>query len=213
MPGRRTESAETAKAWIPDHPTLASVREAASHCRACPLWKRGTQTVFGQGLKKSRVVLVGEQPGDEEDKQGLPFVGPAGRVLDKGLAAAGIERKDAYVTNAVKHFKWVAKGKRRLHQKPNAKEIGACLPWLKVELDLIRPKVVVALGATAAQALFGSKVRVLRDRGQYVDTDWAPHAFVTVHPSSILRTPDEHRAASMEAFVDDLTAVAAALRE
>ncbi len=154
----RLAETETAAPLIPARRTLVSLREAAAGCRACPLWKRGTQTVFGEGLPGSRLILVGEQPGDSEDREGRPFVGPAGRILDRGLEAAGIARDEAYVTNAVKHFKWVPRGKLRLHQKPNAREIGACLPWLDAEIDLIRPEVLVAMGATAAQALLGKQV-------------------------------------------------------
>lgn len=150
----------TAAPLIPKNPTLEQLKQAAATCRACPLWMSGTQTVFGEGSVKARLILVGEQPGDQEDKQGLPFVGPAGRILDRALELAGIERSDAYVTNAVKHFKWLAQGKRRLHQKPNASEVGACLPWLDAEIDLIRPLVLVAMGSTAAQALFGKSVLV-----------------------------------------------------
>ena len=205
-------STETAAPLIPPKPTLGSLRAAAATCRACPLWKTGTQTVFGEGLKRARVVFVGEQPGDIEDQEGRPFVGPAGRVLDSALEAAGINRKDAYVTNAVKHFKWVAKGKRRLHQKPNTREIAACIPWLEAELAVVRPEVIVALGATAAQALFGKHIRVTRDRGAFIDSTLAPRATVTVHPSSILRSrTDDERRAAMEAFVKDLKHIAKAL--
>lgn len=210
MEGRPEET--TAASLIPEHYTLPELKAAAAGCRACPLWTRGTQTVFGDGLPTSRLVLVGEQPGDSEDRQGLPFVGPAGRVLDEGLEFAGIARSDAYVTNVVKHFKWVAKGARRLHQKPNAREIGACLPWLDAEIDLIRPHVLVCLGATAAQALLGKSVLVTRDRGRFLPSGRTPYATVTVHPSSILRSrTDEERRAAMDRFVDDLRVVAAVL--
>jgi uracil-DNA glycosylase len=194
--------------------TLEELKQAAAGCQACPLWMSGTQTVFGDGLITSRLILVGEQPGDQEDKQGLPFVGPAGRVLDQALEMAGIERSEAYVTNAVKHFKWLAQGKRRLHQKPNSKEIGACLPWLDAEIELIRPHVLVVMGSTAAQALLGKEVLVTRDHGKLLPYDKAPYAVVTVHPSSILRMPtDEDRHAAMERFVDDLRVVAEVLKK
>lgn len=210
----RNPDEETAAALIPDKYTLPELKAAASGCRACPLWARGTQTVFGEGRVTSRLILVGEQPGDSEDRQGIPFVGPAGRVLDQGLEMAGIDRADAYVTNVVKHFKWVAQGKRRLHTKPNAREIGACLPWIDAEIDLIRPRVLVALGATAAQALLGKKVLVTRDHGQFIPTDRAPYATVTIHPSAILRSrSDQERHAAMEQFVADLRIVSAVLRE
>jgi DNA polymerase len=189
------------------------MKEAAAGCRACPLWERGTQTVFGDGRRDARLVLVGEQPGDAEDLQGLPFVGPAGRVLDEALAAADIERKDAYVTNVVKHFKWVPHGQRRLHKKPNEREIRACRPWLEAEIDLIRPKIVVAMGATAAQALLGKQVRVTRDHGRLLSFRGDLRVMVTIHPSAILRSPDEEqRRSAMTEFVDDLRAVAKTLR-
>ncbi len=210
----RLAETETAAPLIPARRTLASLREAAAGCRACPLWKRGTRTVFGEGLPGSRLILVGEQPGDSEDREGRPFVGPAGRILDRGLEAAGIDRDEAYVTNAVKHFKWVPRGKLRLHQKPNAREIGACLPWLDAEIDLIRPEVLVAMGATAAQALLGKQVLVTRDHGRLIPTNLAPRATVTVHPSSILRAQtDEQRRMAMEGFIDDLRVVAAVLKK
>jgi uracil-DNA glycosylase len=200
----------TAAPLIPERPTLKSLRDAAAGCRACPLWKTGTQTVFGDGLAKAKLVLVGEQPGDQEDLAGKPFVGPAGRLLDKGLEEAGIDRKLAYVTNVVKHFKWQARGKRRIHQKPNSAEIAACRPWLDAELALLQPEVLVCLGATAAQALLGRQFRVSKDRGVPVDSDLAPVVMATVHPSSILRSDD--REAEMAMFVQDLSRVAEALR-
>jgi uracil-DNA glycosylase len=200
--------------FLPARESLKALREAAAGCRGCDLYEDATQTVFGEGRKAARVMLVGETPGDQEDRQGKPFVGPAGRELDKALARAGIDRADAYVTNAVKHFKWIAQGKRRLHQKPNAKEIGACLPWLDAEIDLIRPHVLVAMGSTAAQALLGKQVLVTRDHGKLLPYDKAPYALVTVHPSSILRVPtDEDRHAAMERFVEDLRAVAEVLKK
>jgi uracil-DNA glycosylase len=204
----------TAAPLIPEHATLEELKQAAAGCQACPLWMTGTQTVFGDGLVTSRLILVGEQPGDQEDKQGLPFVGPAGRVLDQALELAGIDRADAYVTNVVKHFKWIAQGKRRLHQKPNAREIGACLPWLDAEIDLIKPHVVVALGSTAAQGIFGKQVLVTRDHGRLLPFDRAPYALVTIHPSAVLRMPtDDDRHAAMVGFVEDLRVVAEALKK
>jgi uracil-DNA glycosylase len=202
----------TAADFFPERLSLTSLRDAARDCRACPLWRTGTQTVFGEGRKASRLLLVGEQPGDREDLEGRPFVGPAGRLLDEALQEAGIDRSDAYVTNAVKHFKWVGRGKRRIHQKPNASEIAACRPWLEAELAVVTPGVLVCLGATAAQALLGRGVRVTRDRGRPLETTLAPVAFATVHPSSILRAPDaEARRREHALFVDDLRAAAAAL--
>jgi uracil-DNA glycosylase len=204
--------AETAASLVPQRPSLRKLREAASDCRACPLWKDATQTVFGEGPAKAAVVLVGEQPGDREDQEGRPFVGPAGRVLDDALEEAGIDRKQVYVTNAVKHFKWKARGKRRIHQKPNAEEISACRPWLDAELSVLEPDVLVALGATAAQALLGRGFRVTRDRGVPVDSDLAPNVLATVHPSSILRARDEaERREAYGAFVADLEVVAGLL--
>ena len=171
--------------------SLKALRTEAAHCTRCDLYKRGTQTVFGEGARHARVMLVGEQPGDQEDQQGRPFVGPAGRLLDHALEAAGIDRDEVYVTNAVKHFKWEPRGKRRIHQKPNAREIAACRPWLDAEVALVKPEIVVCLGSTAAQALFGRSFRVTKLRGRAVPTTLARHAMATVHPSSVLRAPDE----------------------
>jgi len=204
-----TRATETAEPLVPERPTLARLRDAAAGCRACPLWKTGTQTVFGEGLTKAEIVFVGEQPGDREDREGRPFVGPAGRVLDEGLDEAGIDRRLAYVTNAVKHFKWESRGKRRIHQKPNAEELAACRPWLDAELSVLDPHVLVALGATAAQSLLGRSFRVTKQRGLPVDSDLAPNVLATVHPSSILRAPDETaRHEAYAAFVADLRVVA-----
>ncbi|WP_203978734.1 UdgX family uracil-DNA binding protein [Geobacter sp. SVR] len=204
----------TAAPLIPGRCTLPELKRAAAACRACPLWERGIQTVFGEGSLDSRLILVGEQPGDYEDRQGLPFVGPAGRVLDQALAQAGIDRSAAYVTNVVKHFKWVSQGRRRLHTKPNAREIGACMPWLDAEIELIRPRVLVALGSTAAQALFGKQVLVTRDHGRPLPSDRAPYAIATSHPSAILRTEtDEQRQQAMEGLVEDLRIVADLVRK
>ena len=166
---------------------LDDLRSDAAECRACPLWQTGTQTVFGEGTAHAKVVLVGEQPGDQEDRQGRPFVGPAGRLLDEALDAAGIDRSATYVTNAVKHFKWTARGTRRIHAKPAWSEVAACRPWLEAELDAIRPEVLVCLGATAAQALLGKQFRVTKERGRWVESDLATHVTATIHPSSVLR--------------------------
>ena len=190
-------------------PTLESLREAARVCTACHLYKRATQTVFGEGARKATAMFVGEQPGNEEDLEGRPFVGPAGRLLDRALAEAGIDRDAAYVTNVVKHFKWEPRGKRRIHARPNAREIAACRPWLEAELAVVQPKVVVCLGATAARALLGPKFRVTRQRGEMLSSPLAPRITATVHPSSILRADD--REVQYEAFVRDLHGVAALL--
>ena len=189
--------------------SLRSVAQAANACQACDLWARATQTVFGEGPRTAKVLFVGEQPGDKEDLAGHPFIGPAGRLLDEALVEAGIERKSVYVTNAVKHFKWRASGKRRLHERPNSAEIAACRVWLELELRLVNADVVVALGATAAQALLGRTFRVTRDRGKVTSSPLAARVVATVHPSSILRAPDEQsRRAEMRAFVRDLSGVA-----
>lgn len=199
----------TARPWLPEKPTLPRLREAAAGCKGCDLWQRGTQTVFGEGSAHARVMVVGEQPGDKEDLQGRPFVGPAGAVLDKALAEAGIDRNDVYVTNIVKHFKWEPRGKRRIHKKPNALEISACRPWLEAEIAVTRPEVVVLLGATAAQGILGRDFRVTQHRGEWVSSDIAPFVLATVHPSSILRAPDdESRHEEMRKFVADLKTVA-----
>jgi uracil-DNA glycosylase family protein len=206
----------SSSAWdlIPKQPTLPKVRKAAEDCKACDLWKRGTQTVFGEGPAKATVMMVGEQPGDREDIEGHPFVGPAGRLLDDALDEAGIDRSLVYVTNVVKHFKWEPRGKRRIHKKPAAEEIAACRPWLDTEIDLVGPTVLVCLGATAAQALLGRDFRVTRQRGEWVDSDLAPFVTATVHPSSILRAPDEEsRREEMRAFVRDLKKVARKVAE
>ncbi len=206
-------AAGSAAPLVPPHPTLSSLRRAARDCKACDLWRRGTQTVFGEGAARADVVLVGEQPGDQEDVQGRPFVGPAGKLLDRALEAAGIDRRAVYVTNVVKHFKWEPRGRRRIHTKPNAAEIAACRPWLESEIAVVRPKIVVCLGATAAQALLGKQFKVTRQRGEPVTTPEGLPALATVHPSSILRAPDEAaRHAEMERFVEDLRTVAARIR-
>ena len=203
----------TAADFLPPGPVdLDALRTASAHCQGCDLYKDATQTVFGEGAERADVVLVGEQPGDREDREGEPFVGPAGRLLDRGLDEAGIDRNLAYITNVVKHFKWRPAGKRRIHQKPNAKEITACRPWLDAELAVLHPKIVVCLGATAAQALLGRSFRVSQQRGQLVEWDRDPLALATVHPSSILRAPDdETRSREFDAFVADLRVAASVL--
>jgi len=203
---------ETAAPLVPPRPTLVSLRAAAAECKACDLWTRGTQTVFGEGARRAAAMLVGEQPGNEEDLSGRPFVGPAGRLLDQALDEAGIERSRTYVTNVVKHFKWEPRGKRRIHAKPDALEIFACLPWLEAELAVVRPQLVVCLGATAAQAFLGKKFKVTRERGKILTSPLAPRVLATVHPSSILRAPDdETRRLEMRRFIDDLKKVAEAI--
>jgi DNA polymerase len=190
---------------VPPTTSLAEIREAARQCKACHLYKRGTQTVFGEGPKRATMMLVGEQPGDYEDVAGKPFVGPAGKIMDRALEEAGIDRKEVYVTNAVKHFKWEPRGKRRIHQKPNSREIAACKPWLEAELRLVKPKLVVALGSTAGQTIFGPQFRVTRERGKVLSSPLAPKVMATVHPSSLLRQPDEEsRQREYAAFVRDL---------
>ena len=193
--------------------SLKSLRERVQECRACELYKGATQAVFGEGLVRSEVMFVGEQPGDREDREGHPFVGPAGGMLDRALDAAGIDRKQAYVTNAVKHFRYEERGKRRIHQRPSAEHIRACRPWLDAELEVVRPRVLVCLGAVAAQALLGSKVRVTKDRGKPLESELAPVVLVTIHPSAILRERDEPaREQAFRDFVADLELVAAELR-
>jgi uracil-DNA glycosylase family protein len=202
----------TAAPLVPERPTLPALRAAAAGCRACPLWERGTQTVFGAGPPLAEVMLVGEQPGNDEDLAGVPFVGPAGRLLDRALAAAGLDRAKVYVTNAVKHFKWEARGKRRIHQKPASGEVRACRPWLEAEVQVVRPRAIVCLGATAARALLGPDFRVTERRGELVPSPLAPLVMATVHPSSILRAPDDAaRRAELERLVEDLALLAAAL--
>jgi DNA polymerase len=202
----------TAADLIPARPTLTTLREAAKNCRACDLWKLGTQTVFGEGAPTARLMLVGEQPGNEEDLTGHPFVGPAGKLLDRALAEARIDRATVYVTNVVKHFKWEPRGKRRIHKKPSAREIAACRPWLDTEIALVKPHAIVCLGATAAQALLGRQFKVTAQRGEAIPSPLAPLVLATVHPSSILRAPDDDtRRREMERFVDDLRTVARAL--
>jgi uracil-DNA glycosylase family protein len=202
----------SASDFLPQQASLKSLRQAARTCEGCRLHRGATQTVFGEGLKRSEIMLVGEQPGDREDLEGRPFVGPAGRLLDRALEDAGIDRELAYVTNVVKHFKWNRVGKRRIHKKPNADEIMACRPWLDAELKVVKPRVLVCLGATAAQALLGSSFKVTKRRGEFVDSELAPEVTATVHPSSILRARDEKsRRDEYEHFVEDLRQVAARL--
>lgn len=208
----RSRSVETAAQFIPPRPTIDKLQAAAAGCTACPLWKTGTQTVFGEGSRHAKVIFVGEQPGNDEDLAGKPFVGSAGKLLDKALAEAGISRDHVYLTNVVKHFKWEPKGKRRIHKKPNSREIAACRPWLEAELAVLKPEVLVCLGATAAQALLGRDFRVSERRGEFVESELAAHVVATVHPSSILRSPDdETRREEMRRFVEDLRKVAAVI--
>jgi uracil-DNA glycosylase family protein len=204
LTGQETSGAD---ALIPATPSLKSLREAAAGCRACTLWKTGTQTVFGEGRKSARVMLVGEQPGDREDIEGHPFVGPAGRILDQALEQSGIDRGDAYVTNVVKHFKWTPKGKRRIHQQPRAEEIKACAPWLEAELEVVGPEIMVCLGATAVRAVIGSKARVMKDHGQFLESKLGPTAVPTLHPSAILRADHDDRDDAMGMLVGDLSRV------
>jgi DNA polymerase len=198
---------------IPEHPTLPNLRDAAAGCRACRLWRNATQTVFGEGRQRAEVMLVGEQPGDREDLSGRPFVGPAGKLLDRALDEAGIDRRKVYVTNVVKHFKFEPRGKRRIHKKPAADEIAACRPWLEAEIGLVKPRALVCLGATAAQALIGRGYRLTQHRGEFVESPLAPLVTATVHPSSILRAQDdESRHEEMSRFVEDLKVVARRLQ-
>ncbi len=208
------ETPWTAEPFLPADHSLPALRQAAAVCRGCDLFERGTQTVFGEGRVEAELMLVGEQPGDSEDRQGRPFVGPAGMLLDRALEASGIDRGTVYVTNAVKHFKWEPRGKRRIHQKPNAREVQACKPWLEAEIATIRPRVIMLLGATAAQALMGPQFRVSKERGQLLPSELAPHVMATVHPSSILRAPDDQtREAELELFIQDLKKIAPLLLE
>jgi uracil-DNA glycosylase len=199
--------------FLPERRTLGALREAAAGCRGCHLWRPASQTVFGEGLKRSRVVFVGEQPGDREDREGRPFVGPAGRELDRGLEAAGIDRGEVYVTNVVKHFAFEERGRRRLHRTPKRFEIEACKPWLDEELRAVRPEALVLLGATAGKALLGSSFRVTKERGRPIESDLAPLVTATIHPSAILRAPDDDtRQEERRAFAEDLALVAKVLR-
>ena len=203
-----------AEQYLPDNHTLDALRDAAAGCRGCDLWEAATQTVFGDGAARARLMLVGEQPGDREDIEGKPFVGPAGRILDEGLEAAGVPRSAVYLTNAVKHFRWVRRGKRRLHEKPNSGQVRACRPWLDAEVEAVRPRLLVLLGATAAQSVLGPAFRVTQHRGKVISTPLGVPAVATVHPSSILRAPDDaSREEAMAAFGADLRSVAQALQK
>ena len=205
----KDKSETSAEEFFPERKSLKAFREAAADCKACDLWERGTQTVFGEGARHAEVIFVGEQPGNEEDLAGKPFVGPAGRLLDDALIEAGIDRTQTYVTNVVKHFKWEPRGKRRIHKKPNTREIVACRPWLEAEISLLKPTIIVCLGATAAQSLLGPQFRVTKQRGQFIESTLAPYIVATVHPSSILRAPDdETRRLEQRRFIDDLKKVA-----
>jgi uracil-DNA glycosylase len=207
-----TDEPNDATPFLPQRPSLKALKEAARECRGCHLWRPATQTVFGEGRRASRLMLVGEQPGDREDLAGKPFVGPAGRELDRGLEAAGIERRDAYLTNVVKHFKFEERGRRRIHQTPKRFEIDACMPWLRAELDVVKPEALVLLGAVAAKALLGSSFKVTQHRGELLESDLAPIVSATIHPSAILRQRDDAaRARERETFAADLRVVAAAL--
>jgi uracil-DNA glycosylase family protein len=211
MPKKTSQG--SSEEFFPDKLSLPALRAAAADCKACDLWKRGTQTVFGEGARRSIAMFVGEQPGNEEDLTGKPFVGPAGGLFNKALEEAGIDRRQTYVTNVVKHFKWEPRGKRRIHKKPNAQEISACRPWLEAEVAVVKPKVIVALGATAAQTLLGPKFRVTKQRGEFFESALAPYVMATVHPSSILRAPDdETRRLEYRRFVDDLKKLARVLK-
>jgi len=211
-PSRKASRRQSADALIPARPSLPAVRSAAADCRACELWQRGTQTVFGEGPRQARLMLIGEQPGDQEDRIGRPFVGPAGQLLDRALEAAGLDRQEVYVTNVVKHFNWEPRGKWRIHKKPRPPHIAACRPWLDVELALVKPLAVICLGATAAQALLGAAFRVTQHRGEFIESPLAPIVLATVHPSSLLRAPDaETRHRETERFIDDLRLVARAI--
>ena len=213
MMARRSDLAVSAADFLPERRTLSALSKAAARCEGCPLYQRGTQTVFGEGPAGARLMLVGEQPGDQEDLQGRPFVGPAGQLLDRALEESGIDREIVYVTNAVKHFKWEARGKRRLHAKPNAREMAACRPWLEAEVEVIQPEVVVCLGATAAQSLIGRTFRITKQHGQWVETDWARWTMATYHPSALLRAPDaDAREEMYQLLITDLSLVAKRLR-
>jgi uracil-DNA glycosylase len=208
MAGRMSRTPTDATPFLPESKDLESLQRAVEGCRGCGLYRDATQAVFGEGGGSSRIVMVGEQPGDAEDRQGRPFVGPAGKLLDKALEQAGIDRTKVYLTNAVKHFKFEQRGKRRLHKKPSDSEIGACRPWLEAEISRIRPEVIVCLGATATRAVLGKQYRLTRERGKFVAHPWAPHVIATIHPSAILRAPEEdQRHAEFAQFLADLNLV------
>jgi uracil-DNA glycosylase len=211
---RPPRARRSAANYLPKNVSLRSLREAAAHCHGCDLYKDATQTVFGEGNARARIMLVGEQPGDSEDKAGHPFVGPAGKLLHSALETAGIAARDTYLTNAVKHFKYVWRGKRRIHAKPKRIEVASCLPWLEAEIRDVRPRVIVALGATAAQALLGPSFRLTKHRGQFVESTWPAKIIATVHPSAILRAPDEAtRRTELAKFIDDLKIAAKAAKK
>src|SRR5690242_3142549 len=214
MTTRKSRSPEiSATDFMPEQLTLPSLKAAAADCKGCDLWEKGTQTVFGEGKRRATALFVGEQPGNEEDLTGKPFVGPAGRMFDSALEEAGINRQQTYVTNVVKHFKWEPRGKRRIHKKPNAQEINACRPWLEAEIAVVKPQLIVALGATAAQALLGAESRVITHRCELLESTLAPYRMSTVHPSSVLRAPDdETRRLEYRRFVDDLKKLARVLK-
>jgi uracil-DNA glycosylase family protein len=203
----------TAADFLPERRTMPSLREAVQGCRGCSLYANATQAVFGEGPAKAEIVMVGEQPGDQEDRRGKPFVGPAGRILSQGLEEAGIDRTKVFVTNVVKHFKFERRGKRRIHKRPAAEEVKACRPWFDAELDVVKPKALVALGATAAQDLFGRSFRVTKQRGEPLDFPFAPLVMATIHPSAILRADDDQREEEYRRFVEDLEALARGVRE
>ena len=202
-----------AEDFLPERRGLAALREAAADCRGCSLYRNATQTVFGEGPSSAEVVFVGEQPGDQEDRQGRPFVGPAGKLLDRALSDANIDRRKVFITNVVKHFKFQPRGKRRIHKRPSAEEVRACAPWFRAELEAVKPTALVALGATAAQDLFGRSFRVTKERGKRLDSDLAPVVMATIHPSAILRAEDEDREQEYERFVADLRVLAGELRK
>ncbi|HSP33032.1 MAG TPA: UdgX family uracil-DNA binding protein [Thermoanaerobaculia bacterium] len=211
---KKDDEPGTAAPLVPSKPTLKKLKIAAAGCQACDLWKKGTQTVFGEGQTSSTVMFVGEQPGNSEDLEGRPFVGPAGGLLDRALAEAGIDRSKVYVTNVVQHFKWEARGKRRIHSKPNAIEIRACRPWLEAEIKVVKPRAIICLGSTAAQAVIGPKFKVSTQRATFVQSPLAPFVTATVHPSSILRAPsDEQRHAEIAHFINDLKKIRKAIEE
>jgi uracil-DNA glycosylase len=211
---KKTPDKNSATPFIPKNPTLSGLKTAARNCQACDLWRNATQTVFGEGKSGAKIMLIGEVPGNQEDLEGKPFVGPAGKLLDAALVEAGIERAEVYVTNAVKHFKWEPCGKRRIHKKPNAAEIAACRPWLDAEIALVRPRIIVCLGATAAQALLGRDFRVTQHRGEFLKSELAPVVMATVHPSSILRIPDEGaKKEEMKHFIADLKKISKAAKQ
>jgi uracil-DNA glycosylase family protein len=210
----KTVQLSSATPYLPRVLTVPSLQRAARGCEGCPLYERATQTVFGEGPPDARLVLVGEQPGEAEDREGRPFVGSAGKLLDRAIHDANLDRPEIYVTNAVKHFKWEERGKRRIHKKPNAEEIAACRPWLEAEIAVIKPQLIGCLGATAAQCLMGRSFRVTVDRGRFFESRWAPYLVATVHPSSLLRiTEEEERHREYRRFVKDLEAISAKLRE